>query len=410
MRWFRSTALAAMAALLHACTAPSVAPATSPGTAREARTAVTILIGIDGFRADYLDRGVTPTLSRLAAEGAHGAMRPSFPVKTFPNFYTLVTGLRPDRHGIVANRFEDPARPGQRFTQASSEAWWWDQAEPIWVAAERAGIRSSILFWPGSSVAVHGVRPSDWRTFDMAVTSAERVDIVLDWLRRPARTRPRLVGVYFDTIDSAGHKLGPAARELDRPLAEIDAQIGRLVRQLALLGQPANLVIVADHGMGGSSPERRIRLDQMLPDGLYRVIEQGPYAAIEPAAGRDDELAAVLLKPHPHMQCWRRNAIPVRLHYGTNPRTPAFLCLPEMGWMIATSPPAPEASRGEHGWDPHAPEMRALFIAHGPSIARIGPLPTFDNVDVYPLLRRLTGLSPAQGIDGNAATLARVAP
>lgn len=244
----------------------------------------------------------------------------------------------------------------------------------------------------------------------MAVTSAERVDIVLDWLRRPARTRPRLVGVYFDTIDSAGHKLGPAARELDRPLAEIDAQIGRLVRQLALLGQPVNLVIVADHGMGGSSPERRIRLDQMLPDGLYRVIERGPYAAIEPAAGRDDELAAVLLKPHPHMQCWRRNAIPVRLHYRTNPRTPAFLCLPEMGWMIATSPPAPEASRGEHGWDPRAPEMRALFIAHGPSIARIGPLPAFDNVDVYPLLRRLTCLSPAQGIDGNPATLARVAP
>lgn len=160
MRWFRSTALAAMAALLHACTAPSVAPATSPGTAREARAAVTILIGIDGFRADYLDRGVTPTLSRLAAEGAHGAMRPSFPVKTFPNFYTLVTGLRPDRHGIVANRFEDPARPGQRFTQASSEAWWWDQGradlgrgrarrhpqlDPVLARLQRCGARGSPL-------------------------------------------------------------------------------------------------------------------------------------------------------------------------------------------------------------------------------------------------------------------------
>lgn len=410
MHWLRSLTLAAMVLLLHACTAPSIAPGTSAAPVRETRAPVTILIGIDGFRADYLDRGVTPTLSRLAAEGAHGAMRPSFPVKTFPNFYTLVTGLRPDRHGIVANRFEDPARPGERFTQASPEPWWWNQGEPIWVAAERAGIRSSILFWPGSSVAVSGVRPSDWRPFDMAVTGQQRVDTVIGWLRRPAATRPRLAGVYFDTIDSAGHKLGPEAKDLDKPLAEIDALIAQLLRKLAALDQPANLVIVADHGMGGSSPERRMRLDQMMPADLYRVIEQGPYAAIEPAPGRDGELAAVLLKPHPHMQCWRREAIPARLHYGTNPRTPSFLCLPEMGWMIASGPPAPDAGRGEHGWDPDAPEMRALFIAHGPSIARTGALPPFDNVDVYPLLRRLIGLSPVRGIDGNAATLAPIAP
>ena len=410
MHWIRFMLAAAAAALLHACTAPSIAPVASPAPARETRAPVTILIGIDGFRASYLDRGVTPTLSRLAAEGAHAAMRPSFPVKTFPNFYTLVTGLRPDRHGIVANRFEDPARPGERFTQASPEPYWWDQAEPVWVAAERAGVRSSILFWPGSSVAVRGVRPSDWRPFDMAVTSAERVDTVIDWLRRPAGIRPQLIGVYFDSIDSAGHKLGPDAKDLDKPLAEIDAQIARLIAKLADLAQPANLVIVADHGMGGSSPERRIRLDQMMPAGLYRVIEQGPYAAIEAAPGRDGELAAVLLKPHPHMQCWRRNAIPARLHYGTNPRTPSFLCLPEMGWMIASGPPAASAGKGEHGWDPDAPEMRALFIAHGPAIARSGALPAFDNVDVYPLLRRLVGLPPAQAIDGNAATLARIAP
>lgn len=410
MHWIRFTLAAIAAMLLHACTMPSVGPETRPAPVRETRPPVTILIGIDGFRAGYLDRGVTPTLSRLAAEGAHGAMRPSFPVKTFPNFYTLVTGQRPDRHGIVANRFEDPARAGERFTQASPEPYWWDQAEPIWIAAERAGIRSSILFWPGSSVAVHGLRPSDWRPFDMAVTGQQRVDTVIDWLRRPVATRPRLVGVYFDTIDSAGHKFGPDASELDAPLAEIDALIEQLLRKLAELDQPANLVIVADHGMGGSSPERRIRLDQMMPADLYRVIEQGPYAAIEPNPGRDAELAATLLRPHPHMQCWRRNAIPERLRYGTNPRTPSFLCLPEMGWMIASGPPAPDTGKGEHGWDPEAPEMRALFIAHGPAIARTGALPVFDNVDVYPLLRRLTGLPPAQAIDGKTATLAPIAP
>ncbi|WP_447728489.1 alkaline phosphatase family protein [Sphingomonas koreensis] len=401
-------AAAAMAALLHACAAPSNTAPDLPAPVRETRAPVTILIGIDGFRAAYLDRGVTPTLSRLAAEGAHAAMRPSFPVKTFPNFYTLVTGLRPDRHGIVANKFEDPARPGERFTQASQESYWWEQAEPIWVSAERTGIRSAILFWPGSSIAVSGVRPSDWRPYDMTVTGQQRVDTVIDWLRRPAATRPKLIGVYFDTIDSAGHKLGPDDKALDEPLAEIDALIAGLIRALTAINQPANFVIVADHGMGGSSPERRIRLDQIARAEDYRVIEQGPYAAIEPAPGRDVQLAAALLKPHPHMQCWRRGAIPARLHYGTNPRTPAFLCLPEMGWMIASGPPAATAGKGEHGWDPDAREMRALFIAHGPWIAQAGAVPDFDNVDVYPLLRRLTGLPPAPGIDGDARTLAPV--
>ncbi|HTH27292.1 MAG TPA: ectonucleotide pyrophosphatase/phosphodiesterase [Sphingobium sp.] len=399
-------AAAAIAALLSACaTQPATAPA-SPTPVVEARAPVTILIGIDGFRADYLDRGVTPVLSRLAAEGAQGAMRPSFPVKTFPNFYTLVTGLRPDRHGIVANRFEDPAHPGERFTQASQQSWWWDQAEPIWVAAERAGIRTAILYWPGANVAVRGVRPSDWHQFNMAVTGRQRVDAVIDWLRRPAATRPRLIGVYFDTIDTAGHKLGPGAKALDAPLAEIDALIGRLEAELAALGQPANLVIVADHGMGASSPSRQIRLDHIARAEDYRVIEQGPYAALEPMPGRDAQLAAALLRPHPHMQCWRRGGIPARLHYGANPRTPSFVCLPERGWMIASSPPAADAGKGEHGWDPDAPEMRALFLAHGPQIARRGALPPFDNVDVYPLLRRLIGLPPAHGIDGSAATLA----
>lgn len=409
MNRIRSLSAAVAAGLLHACATPSVAipERAAPRTVREP---VTILIGIDGFRADYLDRGVTPTLSRLAADGVRGAMRPSFPVKTFPNFYTLVTGLRPDRHGIVANRFDDPARPGEHFTQASQQPYWWDQAEPVWVAAERAGVRSAILYWPGANIAVRGIRPSDWHQFNMGVTGQQRVDTVIDWLRRPAAKRPRLIGVYFDTIDTAGHALGPDAKALDVPLAEVDALIAGVMRDLAELRQPANLVIVADHGMGGSSPARRIRLDQIARAEDYRVIEQGPYAAIEPAPGRDGQLAAALLEPHPHMQCWRRGAIPARLHYGANPRTPAFLCLPETGWMIATGPAAADAGKGEHGWDPDAPEMRALFIAHGPRIARDGRLRVFDNVDVYPLLRRLVGLPPAQGVDGDAATAARIAP
>ena len=166
----RFLTLAWAVVLLAACATPP--PLTGPGRP------LTILISIDGFRADYLDRGMTPVLSGLAADGARGVMRPSFPTMTFPNHYTLVTGLRPDRHGIVDNIMEDPDIPGVTFrmsnAQAVADRRWWDQGEPIWVRAERAGIVTATMFWPGSGAPIQGVRPRHWRPFDQAVSSDAR--------------------------------------------------------------------------------------------------------------------------------------------------------------------------------------------------------------------------------------------
>src|SRR5215212_2405737 len=149
--------------LLSACATVAPSPERPP----------VILVSIDGFRPDYLDRGVTPVLSGLAADGVRAAMRPSFPSKTFPNHYTLVTGLRPDRNGIVENNMEDAAIPGVTFKMSNQEAVvdrrWWDQAEPIWVTAEKAGIRSATMFWPGSEADIRGVRPSYWLPFDQTM-------------------------------------------------------------------------------------------------------------------------------------------------------------------------------------------------------------------------------------------------
>lgn len=396
MRWF----LLMAAVLLAVHSAPASAQA-------EARAPVTILIGIDGFRPDYLDRAVTPVLSRLASEGVRATMRPSFPTKTFPNFYTLVTGKRPDRHGVVANRFEDPARPGERFTLASEQPYWWDQAEPLWTAAEKAGVQTAVMFWPGSGVEIGGTRPHDWQAFGMAVSGRQRVDAIIDWLRRPAATRPRLLGLYFDTIDTAGHRHGPDAAETTAAVAEIDAQIGRLLSELATLGQPANLIFVADHGMATVDESRRIQLDTVAAPTDFRTIEDGPYAAIEPQPGREAALAASLLKPHSNMECWRRADIPARLHYGRNPRTPSFLCLARVGWTITTRPAAePLRPGGAHGYDPAAPEMAALFLAHGPAFASDVTLPAFDNIHVAPLLHLLAGVPQAQDADGDVAVLA----
>ena len=263
MRWIARAALLAAAASLQASAWASPPPQTAadrvaPAPAADAMAPVTILVSIDGFRADYLDRGVTPNLSALAAAGISSAMRPSYPSKTFPNHWTLVTGLRPDRTGIVANKFLDPARPDDTFTMASDDPFWWNAAEPIWVTAEKAGIRTATAFWPGSNVAwggersrdwpnpvTGGTRPEDWLQFNQAQSDRQRVDIVVDWLRRPAETRPRFVTLYFDEVDTAGHEYGPDDQRTTDAVANADKAIGRLRDEIAKLGQSVNFVIVA---------------------------------------------------------------------------------------------------------------------------------------------------------------------
>ena len=416
MRWTKRIIAAALCAALQACVTPPVtAPRPAAVVAVEQRQPVTILISIDGFRADYRSRGVTPNLDALAASGISAAMRPSFPSKTFPNHWTLVTGLRPDRSGIVSNSMEDAARPGVKFTMADSQdPFWWNTAEPIWVTAERGGVRSATMFWPGSNVAwggtkakdrpsVGGIRAEDWWPFDMEVAPRQRVAGALDWLRRPATTRPRFLTLYFDTVDSAGHTYGPDAAETTHAVADVDATIGSLVAGLRDMGQPANLVIVADHGMAATSNDRTIGMDTVASPADYRQFDAGPFASFYPVAGHEKALEKALLGHHAHYDCWRKADIPARFHYGTNPRIPPYFCLPETGWLLARTTPTEAGDRGNHGYDNFSAEMLALFIASGPAIKPLGPQPSFDNVDIAPLLRDLLHLPAGSGLDGDDA-------
>lgn len=375
--------------------------------AKEAQRPVTVLVGIDGFRADYLDRGVTPRLSRFAAEGATGPMRPSFPTKTFPNHYALVTGKRPDRNGIVGNSMIDPRRPGVMFTLGNAaqalDPFWWGEAEPVWITAERAGIRTATMFWPGSEVAYGTTRPSDWLRYDQNVGNVQRVNTLIDWLRRPAAIRPAFATIYFDTVDTAGHRFGPDSAEVNAALTEVDARIGELVDAAAVLGVPLNLVIVADHGMRATDDARVIQLDTLIDRPSYIAVETGPYAAIEPVTGTDDRVAQALLVPHEHMTCTRKDNLPERLHWGSNPRVAAIICIAEAGWTILSGTPAYPVKGGAHGYDNADPEMLALFIARGPAFARGAKLPVFDNVAVAALLRAVLGLPGDADADGKLA-------
>ncbi|MFZ5669985.1 MAG: ectonucleotide pyrophosphatase/phosphodiesterase [Pseudomonadota bacterium] len=373
-----------------------------------------ILVSIDGFRADYILRGETPTLAALAAEGAWAreGMRPSFPANTFPNHYTLVTGLRPDRHGITDNTLFDAARPGVKFSMGArdqvADRFWWDGSEPLWVTAERAGVRAGVMFWPGSEAAVRGVRPTYWKPFDQQLPSAARVDQLLAWLDGPPAARPGFMTLYFDTVDTQGHRVGPDSPDMASALKDVDDALARLVAGLKARGlfDAVNLVVVADHGMAQTSPDRVAFLDEAAAPDRFEIVTLGWTTGLIP---RDAEAERALVGKHPHFECWRKGELPARFRYGTHPRIPPVVCLAETGWILTTRArfaerPARSAG-GSHGADPQDPAMRALFLARGPSIRPGVLLPVFDNVSVYPLLAGLLGLEPAPN-DGDPADTA----
>lgn len=386
---------ACLALVLSACaTGNAPTPASAPPRP------LTILISIDGFHPDYLTRGATPTLSALAAEGATGVMRPSFPSVTFPNHYTLVTGLHPDHHGIVGNAFVDPVLG--RFSMASKESGWWDQAEPIWVTAEKAGLTAATMFWPGSETEIRGVRPTHWAPFDQTLTGDARVDRLLEWLDGP--TPPDLATLYFDIVDTAGHANGPKAVATTAAVSAVDASIARLMRGLEARGleDRVNLVVVSDHGMAPTAPDRAIYLDDLIEASALQVIYAGAVAYLDAAPGREAEVEAALVRRHPHAECWTRATIPARFVLGTNPRVSSIVCSADTGWLLATRARPVTRSGGAHGYDNAAPEMSALFIAHGRAIRRGVILNDLDSVDVQPLLGRLLGIAVPAG-DGRAA-------
>jgi predicted AlkP superfamily pyrophosphatase or phosphodiesterase len=374
---------------------------TGPVSAKDAP--VTILISIDGFRPDYLDRDITPNMSALAKSGVRGRMQPSFPTKTFPNHYTLVTGLRPDTHGITGNTMIDTRRPGQMFTlgdpRQSLDPFWWNAAEPIWITSEKAGIRTGTMFWPGSEVPFGETRPSDWARYDQNISNVQRVNTVLDWMRRPTDIRPKFVTVYFDSVDTIGHRFGPDSKEVNTAIESVDKDIGNLVKGLAKIKRKVNLMIVADHGMAPIAEDRVIQLETMIDKASYMAVETGPYAAINPVAGNEKKVADALLKPHEHMQCLRKEELPPRLHYGKNPRVAAIICMAEPKWTILSGTPQYETKGGNHGWDNAMPEMDALFLASGPAFGKGVTLKRFENVNVYPLLAKVIGVNalPSDG-------------
>ena len=405
-------ALVVLAAALAAC-APSrpAPPAAADGRGGAGADRALVLVSIDGFRWDYLDRsGVeAPTLRDLAARGVRAErLVPVYPTKTFPNHYSLVTGLHPEDHGIVGNTIYDPALPDAegragRFAlsdrDAVTDARWWG-GEPIWVTAERQGVRTGTVSWPGSEAAIGGVRPTDWLVYDGDRPYAARVDSALTWLGadRPAR----FVTLYFEGVDTAGHRFGPDAPEVTAAIAEVDAALGRLIDGLEARGalDRTDLVVVSDHGMTPVAPDRVVVLDDAVDlDAEAENVVWGEAAGIWPAAGVDAADLAARVDALPHVRAYVRGETPERFRHRTSGRIPPVVVVPDVGWTVSSratverNPDRP--SGGAHGYDNAHPDMHGLFLAAGPSFPRgesVGPV---SAVDVYNVLAGALGLRPA---------------
>jgi predicted AlkP superfamily pyrophosphatase or phosphodiesterase len=378
-----------------------------------------VLVSIDGFHPEYVARGHSPTLHRLANAGTHARrMLPAFPSLTFPNHYTQVTGLDPDQHGIVHNTMVDPGLADEFSLSnraAVGDGRWWGGV-PVWVSAERAGLRTAPLFWPGSEAEIAGVRPHLWRPYDQRMLPGARVDEVLAWLDRPPSERPAFMTLYFDLVDTVGHAEGPRSTRLDAALAAIDRALARLVDGLAARGMldAVNLVLVSDHGMAATSPQRVVRLDAIVDRKDVVVRYWGTVVPVEPAAGRAATVARALVGRHRGMRCWRKQDLPTRFRYGRHQRVAPFVCLADPGWLIADAGWI-ERNRdwrggGAHGYDNAAPSMRALFVAHGPAFRRATVVDEIEARDVYGVLMGALSLPPETPLASPDRVAAVLAP
>ena len=404
-----------------------------------------ILISLDGFKAEYLDRFVLPNLRRLAGRGARArAMVPVFPSLTFPNHYSLVTGLEPQRHGIVNNRFFDPARNDTYvYTEARTVTdGSWYGGEPIWVTAESQGMVAACYFWPGSEAAIKGVRPTTFNAYTSGITNDARVKTVLGWLDEPLERRPHMITLYFSELDEASHDHPLESPEIVKAAQSLDTAVGQLVDgidKLSVRGQ-VYLVITSDHGMVNTSPAQTVRLESILDAGEAASITagfSGPVASIHVSGGVErarairDRINSRVARGTAYL----RQDLPARFNYRDNPRNGDIVVVMDEGWTMSASraatrpttaqapaaekaaaPPArpaaaeraPRERWGAHGWDNAFPSMRALFMVAGPGIREGVLLDEVRNVDVYPLMAELLQLRAASGIDGEAGRIRKL--
>ena len=364
------------------------------------KDAYVVLVSMDGFRWDYGKKFNLPNLKQIAKEGVHAkSMRPSYPSKTFPNHYAIVTGLYPDHHGIINNVFYDAAL-NESFSlssNAKNDSRFYG-GNPIWNVAEQQGVKAASFFWPGSDTDQK--RPGIYKNYDNKIPYETRIDTVIKWLQLPEKQRPHLVTLYFDEPDHTGHSFGPLSPENEKVIKKMDILMGELSSKLDRLpiGKEINLIIVSDHGMTEISDDKKVAvLDYLKPEWLGYKAVINPIMSLQAKPGFQDSIANALKKV-PHIKFWRSNEVPKRLHYGTNPRVHDFVIEAKRGYSLVNNK-TQIVKGGTHGYDNKEKDMQAIFYAKGPAFKVNKTVGSFQNVSVYPLIAHILGLK-IETIDG----------
>ena len=414
----RRAALAVAVLSISACA--TVAPEAAAPTATIAKPAATadeqivVMIGLDGLRADAIDRfpDAAPNLRAMASRGVRAAgMIPATPSVTFVNFYSIATGLYSGNTGIVSNASYS-RRLGRVMARAEhSVADWWG-GEPIWTTAEKQGVKTATMFWLGSEAENDGIRPTYWLPYDHEKPFDERTAEVLNWLALPEAARPRLATIYFHAVDSAAHVYGVGSPEERAAIAEVDRQVGALVAGVEALGMTArvNFIVVSDHGMTNVEAGKVINLDDfisfddvMIPefDGPDRS-DRSELAHIFVRNGNIDGVYNALAQASlgRAFKVYRRENLPARWHLNNDDRTGDIVAVADEGWLLfgssLTAAYEQRAVGGEHGYDRHLPSMQATFIADGPRFADGIVAEPFDNVEVYGMIAEILGIVPTE--------------
>ncbi len=363
-----------------------------------------IVLSLDGFRWDYTQFANTPTFDSIASAGVKAKyVIPAFPTKTFPNHYTMATGLYPDHHGIVLNNFyaADVGRSYNKKDRATVGEDVFYDGEPIWITANKQGMENAILFWVGSEAPTNGIRPDRWSTYEHKLAFESRIDSLVNWLQLPEQQRPQLIMWYYPEPDETGHHYGPESPELIAKIEQLDAYLGQFmtaIRKLDIFPE-LNIIVTSDHGMGAIDESRKIILDEVIDTAALEVWNDGwnPIFNFKVKPGREQQVYEKL-RQQEHLQVWKRNEIPERLHYGTHERIHDITVVADSGWSIYWSWKQGK-SLGAHGYDNHFSAMRTIFYAAGPVFKEGYEQEAFENIHLYPLMAEILGLTPAD-VDG----------
>ncbi len=363
-----------------------------------------IMLSMDGFRWDYTDKTETPNFDRIASEGVKAeSLKPCFPTKTFPNHYSIATGLYPDHHGIVQNSFYDPEMDAYyaiRDRQAVENGEFYG-GEPIWNTAEKQGVKAGCFFWVGSEADVQGMYASYTKKYNHDLPFSQRVDSVVAWLELPEEKRPRLIMWYMHEPDSKGHYYGPENPGLMPTITTLDSLLGVFLDHLEELPiyEDINIIVTSDHGMGQTSNERVVYLDDYIEEEWFSTIQGYNPTYLFKVKEEHRENAFNALKEIENVSVWKHGEVPERLHYGTNPRTLDFILVADSSWSVGWRKDEGRFDGGAHGYDNSNKDMHAMFYAMGPDFRENYIHPTFENIDIYPLIAEILGLQPAE-VDG----------